>query len=402
MAVNPEQNKSGARLLVVLTCAMGVGPFIMYGLSAVSTVVIDELGIGPGQFGWLATTCFLAATFASVGLGRVSDRAGSRTLMLVIFGGAVCSLAVAAMAPNYTWLLVAVTLSGAAQAMSNPATNRFVSSQVSPSMRSRWVGVKQSGVQASQLIAGLAFPSLVVAIGWRETSGIVALAFFVLLIFSWNTVPARSQNQPSPPPVQGLKPSLESAPSAVNNLPVYALYAFLSGAALQATNVYLPLFSQTELNFSLLLGGMTAAVAGGVGLVARIAWGVVVPRRESSSLLLTLGLGSALGSGLLLLSGLMGVDILLWAGVALHGSMALAVNVVLMVSVLRDSNPAKVGTASGVVALGMYLGFALGPLIMGLVLESGRDFSVGWALASCTYITCALLALVSKYRRRRR
>ncbi len=412
MAARRADRTPAGGLLAVLACAMGVGPLIMYGLSAVSTVVIDDLQISTAQFGWLATACFIAATASSVGLGRISDRTDGRTLLLVIFGGAAAALAVAGLSTGYMWLLVAVSLSGAAQAMSNPATNRLVSLHVDPAKRPGWIGVKQSGVQGSQFIAGLAFPAMALLIGWRGTAGIAAAAVLFLLTCSWWIVPAEAR-LPEGPGARSAGTRVRPAATAnsrkdkgtptTRNLPIYALYAFLSGAALQATNVYLPLFSQRELGFSLLLGGMTAAVAGGVGIASRIAWGRIIAKHgDSFTLLLALGLGSALGSVLLLAAGVLHWSALLWSGVVLHGAMALAINVVLMVAVLRDSSAQNVGASSGVVALGMYLGFALGPLVMGLVLESKHGFFAGWAGAATAYLVCVLLAMASQKRRRTR
>ncbi|NMR32237.1 MFS transporter [Arthrobacter sp. SF27] len=243
-------------------------------------------------------------------------------------------------------------------------------------------------------------------IGWRGTAGIAAVAVLVLLACSWNVVPGRAALPEGP---GARSASIRPRPAAnrgkgkgavkTGNLPVYAIYAFLSGAALQATNVYLPLFSQRELDFSLLLGGMTAAVAGGVGIASRIAWGRIIAKREDSfTLLLALGLGSALGSVLLLAAGILHWSVLLWSGVVLHGAMALAINVVLMVAVLRDASGQNVGASSGIVALGMYLGFALGPLAMGLVLESKQGFLAGWAGAAATYLVCVLLVTVTARR----
>lgn len=408
MAARRADRAPAGGLLVILACAMGVGPLIVYGLSAVSSVVIDDLKISAAQFGWLATVCFIAATASSVGLGRISDRTDTRTLIVIIFGGAAIALAVAGLSTGYAWLLVAVGLSGAAQAMSNPATNRMVSTHVDPSKQSRWVGVKQSGVQGSQFIAGLVFPAMALLIGWRGTAGIAAGAILVLLACSLNVVPGRAIVPEGPGarsagirvrPVATTPSGKGKGAARTGNLPVYAIYAFLSGAALQATNVYLPLFSQHELDFSLLLGGMTAAVAGGIGLASRIAWGRIIARHDDSfPLLLALGLGSALGSLLLLAAGILHWSVFLWSGVVLHGAMALAINVVLMVAVLRDASAQNVGASSGIVALGMYLGFALGPLAMGLVLESKQGFLAGWAGAAATYLACVLLVTVTARR----
>jgi hypothetical protein len=122
--------------------------------------------------------------------------------------------------------------------------------------------------------------------------------------------------------------------------------------------------------FSLVLGGLTAAVAGVVGVASRIVWGQrIVGTGNSFTLLLTLGLGAAAGAALLLAAGLTQSAVLLWSGVLLHGAMGLAINVVVMAGMMREVPSGQVGAASGWVAVGLYLGFA-GPVAVGGLLTA--------------------------------
>jgi MFS family permease len=180
---------------------------------------------------------------------------------------------------------------------------------------------------------------------------------------------------------------------------VYATYALLSGFGIQATNVYLPLFAQREVGFSLILGGLTAAVAGIIGVASRVVWGQRISGTGNSfTLLFILGLGSAAGAALLLAAGLMHSAILLWCGVLLHGAIGLAINVVVMAGMMREVAPGKVGAASGRVAVGLYLGFAAGPLAVGGLLTAFNGFIAGWCVVTGVYLACALLAALARRR----
>ncbi|GAP55227.1 major facilitator protein, partial [Arthrobacter sp. Hiyo6] len=208
-----------------------------------------------------------------------------------------------------------------------------------------------------------------------------------------DTVPAGRATSPGATAAKGGKVRL---PGAVW---VYAAYALLSGFGIQATNVYLPLFAQREVGFSLVLGGLTAAVAGVVGVASRIVWGQrIVGKGNAFTLLLTLGLGAAAGAALLLAAGLTQSGVLLWCGVFLHGAMGLAINVVVMARMMRDVPPGKVGAASGRVAVGLYLGFAAGPLAMGGLLTAFNGFMAGWCVVMGVYLACALLAALARHR----
>ncbi len=108
----------------------------------------------------------------------------------------------------------------------------------------------------------------------------------------------------------------------------------------------------------------------GVGLVARIAWGRSADRvRNPYPLLAVLASVSALAVG-----GLMVADTLdapaLVAAAAVFGASGIAANVVIMLALVRTTPLNVVGSASGVLAVGLYLGFALGPVCFGLVADA--------------------------------
>ncbi|MDM7989087.1 MFS transporter [Arthrobacter sp. zg-Y877] len=386
------RSTAGPGLLFVLVCAMGAGPVMNYGLSATSTLIMADLGISEAQFGLLAATCFAGAAVASMWLGRLSDRISTRSQLLLIFGGTALALCCTALSGNYLWLLAAVLLSGPAQAISNPTTNRIIINAVEPGKRPGWMGVKQSGVQASQLFSSLFFPAAALVAGWRGAAVGAALVLGLLLAYAWHRLPA----EPRLPAAENPRGSVDRKfPAPVWLLAAFALF---SGAGMQATNVYLPLFAQREIGFSLLMGGATAAAAGVVGVGSRVLWGRrMADGVRASTLLLILAAGAVCGAALLLAAGQTGAPALLWAGVVFHGASVLGVNVVVMAGVLREVPRERVGAASGAVSLGMYSGFALGPLAMGLLLQYSGGFLAGWLCTGAAYLACGVIGVI--YRR---
>ncbi len=178
---------------------------------------------------------------------------------------------------------------------------------------------------------------------------------------------------------------------------VWALAAFglLNGIGVQATNVYMPLFAVRELDFSLVLGGATAALAGIVGVIARVSWARRMAKGASGPhLLLVLALIALAGAALFFTAGATGWSALMWVAVALHGISALGVSVVLMSALMRVIPAPSMVSASGMVTAGMFFGFALGPLGMGLLVSSAGGFLLGWIVVGAVYLLCALLALV--------
>lgn len=374
-------------LLVVLAAAMGVGPLLNYGLSAVSPLIIESLGMSQSQFGLLAGAVFASAAVSSFSLGRLSDRATTRTQLVLIFGGTVVALVVAALAHAFWVLLIAVILAGPAQSISNPTTNRVIVTRVPPHKRPGWIGVKQSGVQACQLFSGLFFPAVALWLGWQGAFGLAALIAAGLLAYGFTQVPA-----------EPVKPRTAAARGAGGTLPfsvwLFAAFAFFSGLGMQATNVYLPLYAVRELDFPLVLAGAAAGVSGIVGVSSRILWGRRMARgARPSGLLLALALGAVIGVVCLLGAGAWHQPWLIWIGVALHGATVLGANVITNAATLVVVPSDRIGVASGVLAAGMYTGFSLGPLLMGILADATGAYDAGWLTVGAGYLACAGLAL---------
>ncbi|MET1154774.1 MFS transporter [Arthrobacter sp.] len=404
-----SKQPSGA-LLFVLTCAMGVGPLLNYGLSTVSPLVIEDLDISEGQFGLLATAIFASAAVCSMWLGKLSDRISNRAQLVLIFAGTAMALVIASLAHSYLVLVIAALLAGPAQAISNPTTNRIIISQVPAPKRPGWIGVKQSGVQGSQLFAGLFFPVVALWAGWQGATALAAVVAVGLLLYGLRKLPENPLTTAVPPsaatpPSRGTQRggNASSRPAATpkgagaqTRFPfsvwLFASYSLLAGLGMQATNVYLPLFTVRELGFSLVMGGVAAGVSGVVGVTSRVLWGRRMAKGvRASTLLILLGFGALVGAAAFLAAGTLDLPALLWLGVILHGATVLGANVVVIAGVMRVVPAQRVGAASGIVSMGMYAGFAAGPLLMGLLLEATGSFHAGWLLIGAGYLLCSVL-----------
>lgn len=377
-------------LVATLALAMGAGPVLVHGLTAMSPLVVADLGLTRTQFGSLATLTFLVAGLSSGLAGALVDRISERRTMVLLFVGSALTIWAAAAAPGYLWLVLAVVLSGAVQAVSNPVTNRVVSWVDDPGRRGTVLGVKQAGVQMAQASAGLVLPALALAVGWRwslATAAAVSLAGLVLVVRHVRT-PGRAAAEHA----TARRPRVR-LPAAVWWL---AAFAFLSGCALQATNVYLPLYGYQAVGLAGAAAGALTAVVGGVGLVARILWGRMVGRVPAPRApLLVLVAGSLLGLGLILLAETAGAA-LLWVGTAVFAATGIAANVVLMVTVIRVVPPALVGRATGALATGLYLGFAVGPVTFGRVVDTTGDYRAGWLGALAMLAVGGVLVLLRR------
>ncbi|MFC7403336.1 MFS transporter [Citricoccus sp. GCM10030269] len=403
----PGAPRAGTALLTVLLIAMGVGPLLNYGLSATSDLLIRQLGVSAGQFGLLITVLFVSAAVSSMVIGRLADVLSIRSQLVFNYGGTVLALLISAIGPYYWVLVVACILVGPAQVIANPTTNRVIYSAVPATKRSGWIGVKQSGVQASQLAAGLLFPTAALWAGWSGAA--IAAGVVVLLLLWWSL---RHIPPEAPTDWSAVRRVLATRfrtrrTGASTSLPMqvwlFAAVAFCSGMGTQATNVYLPLFAVRDHDYSLLVGGLAAGLSGVVGVASRVFWGRALGAgRRPGTLLALIASGALMGMACMVASSALDIAGLFWAGVALHGLTVLGTNVVVNAGTMQAVDATRIGAASGTTTMGMYAGFALGPVGMGAVVELTGGFLLGWILVGAVYVLLLSLAVTMVRTERRR
>lgn len=371
-----------------LALCMGVGPLMLYTLSAVSTPVIDDLGLSDGRYGAIATVTFGSAALGALLLSGSTSRFSARSVMVGVAIGAGAGLVLLSAAHSYWVVLLAAVIAGVAQSLSNPATNRMVA-ELPPERRGALIGWKQSGVQIAQLLGGVLAPTIAVLAGWRwaPAAGLVIAAAAVGAALAIRLSHARS--------------AIVSGDQRGHRISVAALtaYTLFMGFGLQATNAYLPLFAHRRLGFGLRTAGLTAAVIGSVGLASRIWWARSSDRDGlRPSTLITLAAGSALGVLLALAAPALG-GWLVWVGAGVFGAAALASNAVTMVALVRSVPRAALGAATGLLVTGMYVGFAAGPLAFGIALDHGASFGMAWLLPLVAFAIAAVIGLLPTFTR---
>lgn len=375
-----------------LALAMGIGPLAHYTLSALGPLVVDDLDLSATQFGGLWLVAFGAAAIGTPFVSRLTDSVGPQRMLRWTFLCAVAAFVVISVSGSSAVLLVGVALAGCSVAISNPATNLAIAQSVERGRQGVMVGAKQSGVQGGQLLAGLALPGIAVWIGWRPTM-VVCVVLGAIGVFGARWLVGASQ-----------RPAGRSAPTPARMDPTVwwlAGYALVVGAIIQAANVYLPLYAHAALGQSVGTAGLVAAVLGGAGVVARLGWGRLVDQvKNTPMLLLCLALVTGLGLAFCAVAERWS-DSLIWVGAGIFGFSALAANAVIMSAVVGSAAPGSVGRASGWVSLGLYLGFMVGPITFGLIVDSTASYAGGWfylgALAAVLVVLTTCWSVVRRY-----
>lgn len=383
-------------LLIVLIVAMAAGPIFNFALSALSATVLIEFDISESQYGLLLTLIFVSAGVTSAVIGRVADRLEPRIQVVIIIGGVILAMLVSASIQSYWVLVVAALIAGPAQSLSNPLTNRIIAARVPLRQRSSWMGWKQSGVQMGMLVSGLLFPIIGAAAGWRGASLVGAAVLVPALILAWIVVsrlrlPKPDQTQPITTSIQ-LPRKATRMPTAVW---LFAFVSFLNAVGTQGVNGFASLFAVNAMGYSITVAGLMLGVIGVFGILSRIGWGRVTGRfGKPAPLIIVMSLGGIVGLAFLVLAERTQIDALMWVGVIFHAVLPLAANVVINSGIVDAAPAGRIGVASGLVAAGMYLGFSLGPTIIGTIVDLTGTFTMGWATVAVTYFACFIVAIV--------
>ena len=173
------------------------------------------------------------------------------------------------------------------------------------------------------------------------------------------------------------------------------LTSFLNAVGTQGVNVYASLFAVRAMGYTVTVAGLLLGVMGVIGIGSRIGWGRVNGRLgRPAPLIQVMSLGGIVGLGLLVLAETTQQHWLMWLGVAFHAALPLAANVVINSGIVAAVPKERIGVASGLVATGMYLGFALGPVVVGQLVDLTGAFTAGWTAVAGAYVLCFVAAVV--------
>jgi predicted MFS family arabinose efflux permease len=363
------------------TAGMAASMLGLYAVSALGPFLVQDMHLSRSAVGALVTTTFAVACIASLGAGRVVDVSGPRRGLLGLAALVLAGLLAAALAPGYGWLLLALAITGVAQALANPATNLLVAIRVPRPKRALAIGIKQSGVQLAAFAAGLALPPLAAIAGWRLGMAAGAVLPAVLLILVWRVIPPDARRPATGPWWQWSWPS-----PWIGALMGFSL---LLGTGLAVVNTYLPLYASQQLELSGAAAGSVLASFGVAGLVARVTWTRVADRfADVTAALLWLALAAAGCTLLLPLAAESGAG-LAWVGAIGVGATATGANAVSMLAVVRRGE--STGHASALVSLGFFGGFVVGPAGVGLLADRA-GWGATWLTVAVTFTGAALAA----------
>ena len=370
----------------MLAGATAAATYLQAALSVLSVYLTADLGMTRSQIGIVFAVLSVVGGLAAPLAGSIADRS-TRLVMIGLFSASSVSVLVTASAPHYLWVLVAAAIGGIGFSAGNPVTNRLVFEEISAPRHGLAIGIKQAGPPAGLLAAGLVIPPLASLIGWRWAFALTALVPLLGIAATRALVPA---TLPGPAGLEagGAGPRRRQG-SVVRWLTWTSLVV---SAGTSAVIAFIPLYAHQQLGLSKTAAGMVAALMGLFGMAGRVAWGAGGHRFRGTTTGLTAIAVAALAATLMVWSAT-AVPWLIWVAAVAVGLSMPGWHVVAWLVLLDASGSAGIGRSTGVVQLGTAIGFAAGPPLMGVVVDTG-SYSVGWTMVAGIFVVGIVLMMI--------
>lgn len=368
---------------ILLVVAMLAASFGQMALGALAPVLRAELGLGVGEFGVFGTIMFGSAALWSPIAGRLSDRFGGRSQLVLLYTMVAASWAAMAAAHGRELLAVSMALGGIALAASNPATNELIASHGRGPGQPRLLAWKQGGAQLAGAAAGL-LPAAAALGGWRAALWVLAAAAALGAVLSQRLLPSHEFTP---------REASEMTQGRLNRsrTALLSLYAVAMGTAASGLITYLPLYGYEIVGLSATLAGGVTTVLAVVGFLALFGWIRLAARTLFPTRLLVVMSGMAtVAAAAVLLAGRVG-PALLWPALFFLGLTYTTWLAVAMLTVVRSSGDGRSGRVSGKVLLAFFIGMTIGPTVFAW-LTSTASYSPALMVVALLFLAASAVA----------
>ncbi|MGM0900308.1 MAG: MFS transporter [Bacillota bacterium] len=391
------------RMLLFLLLAQLLVAFVGRSIGPLGVLIGEDLSLNKSQIGMLPAALFLGQAFASVPAGFLTDRFGSRKLLVIAAFFLGLGFLVMTFLGQFWAVLLLVMLGGIGYGSMHPITNRGIIVWFPLNQRGTAMGIKQTGVTAGSALAGLILLPLGAVYGWRT----VVLGPCILLLISGIV----SYMLYRDPPVQaksdnrgGLVSFYKSMFNMIKNksLMLVSLSAMGLNGSQMCLNTYLVLFVYEKFGISLVLSGILFVISEVSGTFGRIAWGMISDflfKGNRIVILLIITVLTAISSLTIALipsaTFWMLVPIVIVFGFSVSGFNGIWMNLASEIV-----PPEQAGISSGVSITFGSIGVMLVPPTFGLMVDQTGSFTFGWLfitmLMVLVFFMLSYLAIISK------
>lgn len=353
----------------------------------IAAAIVADLRVDPALVGIYLAIGSVAGFLTTIGCGGFILRYGALRMTQVGMAGLGLGLAVT-IAGWLPLFALGAFVGGLGQALSTPSSSHLLG-RLSPRHLAPLIfSIKQTGVPAGLMLAGVVAPALAVEAGWRMAllaiAGLCALTVVALQPLRERFDTDRNPGQPlSPADIRANVVSVLHDP-ALRTMCV-AMFSFV-GLQTLFTGFFV-LYLVRGLGYDLERAGLVFAIAVAVAVPARIGWGWLAARLVKPATLLAI-LGIAMAGAAALAAAIEPAwPMWLTTGIATaFSATAVSWHGVLLAEVARLSPPGRIGATTGAVLACGDAGALILPLLFSAALSLTGSYGSGFLIG-------ALLAL---------
>ena len=347
----------------------------------IAAAIVLDLGVDPALVGVYLAIGSVAGFLTTLGCGGFILRYGALRMTQVGMLGLGVGLAVT----TAGWLplfAVGAFIGGLGQAISTPSSSHLLGRLSPRHLAPLMFSIKQTGVPAGLMLAGVVAPALVAAADWRVALLVIAgvCAFTAVAL-----QPLRARFDTDRNPAQPLSPAdIRANVAGVLRDPALrtmcvAMFSFVGLQSLFTG--YFVLYLVRGLGYDLERAGLVFAIAVAVAVPARIGWGWLASRLVKPATLLSL-LGIAM-AGAATLAAVLDPAWPTWAATLIATAFsvtAVSWHGVLLAEVARLSPPGRIGATTGAVLACGDAGSLVLPLLFSAALSATGGYATGFLI----------------------
>ncbi|MCF8531430.1 MAG: MFS transporter [Reyranella sp.] len=360
----------------------------------IAAAIVLDLGVDPALVGVYLAIGSVAGFLTTLGCGGFILRYGA--LRMTQVGMAALGVGLAITTAGWLPLFAAgAFIGGLGQAISTPSSSHLLGRLSPRHLAPLMFSIKQTGVPAGLMLAGVVAPVLAIEAGWRAAllviAGLCALTVVALQPLRARFDTDRNPAQPlSPADIRANVAGVVRDP-ALRTLCV-AMFSFV-GLQTLFTGFFV-LYLVRGLGYDLERAGYVFAIAVAVAVPARIGWGWLASRLVKPATLLAL-LGVAM-AGAAALAAIIGPGWPTWAATAVaiaFSATAVSWHGVLLAEVARLSPAGRIGATTGAVLAFGDAGALILPLLFSAALALTGGYATGFLIGGALALGVGLFGL---------
>lgn len=384
---NPVTLSQDSKTIALVSIAHGLSHFFHLIIAPLFPWLKDDFKVSYVELGLLMTVFFVVSGTGQAMAGFLVDKKGPRPVLMVAIAGFVVSALVLSMAQSYWVLVVGVAIAGAANSVFHPVDFSILNARISPprlgyAFTAHGLSGNLGWAGATAFLAGMA-----ALLGWRTAlycaAGLASAVWVLLWVYKAHIdVPVATKSAVSVGKTDTQAPASDSTFGFLASSQVWLCFGFfaLATMALSSFQTFGSTLLKDQYGFSAGLASQVVTlylVCGAVGMVVG-GWLVTRVARSEQQIALAYGL-SALGALAIALHWL--PPVLALVVIALMG-FAYGLAGPSRDMLIKKSTPkGATGRVYGVVYSGADVGFAIGPVLCGWLIDHQLGSGVFYALA---------------------